>query len=360
VSHRVDTSTREPSFGLRRFALAGVLAGSLIAGLATPGWSATPASGTVGPSRTSFGWTGQTFAVGATADPSLCGSSGSLCDHMSVSVASTSAYWNAHTGNARIAISWGSSADNFDLYVDRAGKLVGSSTSSSSTSESVTVPNPSGTYSVVVVPKLVADSGYHGSVSFSSRAKPAAPSPKPSPKPSPNPTPAPSPSGGGDPTGGGGIPTALPTALPTLVPTAVPTLPTGVPTIGGIPGGGGPDQPGAPHVFPSAKGPIFRYHGPFHFKPPFTIGDSPGKTVVPPGGSNLGGGGPVQPPGGTGGGNTAQVRSAAADPTHHGLPALLWVLLPVCVLLIIAIASVLFEREAKPAGTEERSNRPTR
>jgi hypothetical protein len=113
-------------------------------------------------------------------------------------------------------------------------------------------------------------------------------------------------------------------------------------------------------VFPTANGPI--YHGPLHFTPPFTVGgDNPGTTVVPPGGSNQGGGGPVLPPGSSGGGGPAQVRSAAADPPHHGLPALFWVLLPVCVLLVVAIASVLFEREAKPAAkAEPPGDRPTR
>ena len=54
---------------------------------AVPGWAASPSSGSVGPANASTGWSGQSFAAGATASPAACGAGGdALCDHYSLSV----------------------------------------------------------------------------------------------------------------------------------------------------------------------------------------------------------------------------------------------------------------------------------
>ena len=111
--------------------------------------AASPHSVTVGPSDTSSGWGGKNYLLGKTASPSLCPAStdplDTLCDHVSLTVDVSSGYWDTHTGSASVSISWGSSSDNFDLYLySSSGHLVVSSAQSSTHSESVTVSKPAG------------------------------------------------------------------------------------------------------------------------------------------------------------------------------------------------------------------------
>jgi hypothetical protein len=353
------------------------MAGFVVLAVAAPGWAASPSSGSVGPNDASAGWTGQSYVAGATASPSACGAGGdALCDHFSLSVAATSEYWDTHTGSVRISIAWGSSSNNFDLYVYDGGSLAGSSASGSSTGESVTISEPSGTYSVVVVPKLVTNSGYHGSASFSSQEQ--APPP-------PDPTPSPTGTGGSGngngngnggqngshdgsgPGSGGGNPTPGGGSSPG-------TGGGNTPSTGDTPAGDTPIvvQPGSEPPFGAPSGPIFTYHGPYHFEPPFSVSDNPGGAVMPPqppasgslGGTTststgTGGGHLVQPGGSSGSagsgassagssaadaGQPVRIRTAGNMPAHR-VPSLIWLLLPVGLILLVAVGAVVFERD---------------
>ena len=80
-------------------------------------------------------------------------------------------YWTTNVGGASITITWGSSDNDFDLYVyDSAGNEVASSAQGGTTSEQAFIPNASGTYDVVVVPFTVINSVYSGNASFISQA----------------------------------------------------------------------------------------------------------------------------------------------------------------------------------------------
>lgn len=159
---------------MRRQLFAVLAAATLVVGFATTGNAASPASGSVGPSSSSVSWTGQSYTLAATQDPSACppasDSSNSLCDHYSLKVAADSSYWNTHTGHVSISISWADGSNDFNLYVYSGSTQVAASAQSSGTSESVTINKPAGTYEVRVVPKKVLNSGYAGSAAFSSAA----------------------------------------------------------------------------------------------------------------------------------------------------------------------------------------------
>jgi hypothetical protein len=145
--------------------------------LPLPPSPASPHSVIVGPSDTSSGWSGKNYLLGRTASPSLCPAStdplDTLCDHVTLNVDVSSGYWDTHSGSATVSISWGSSSDNFDLYLyNPSGHLVASSARGSSTSESVSVSKPAGAYEVRVVPVNVTSSAYSGTARFSSEADP--------------------------------------------------------------------------------------------------------------------------------------------------------------------------------------------
>lgn len=149
------------------FALAASMAIVLVA--ASTGNAASPSSGTIGSKDTSLSWNGQSFVAAAVPSPSACSSQ--LCDSFTLKVDVPSSYWNTHTGGAFVNIHWGSSNNNFDLYVyDSSGNQVGASTSSSGTAEGVSIGEAAGTYQVRVVPKSVVNSGYNGAATFSSKA----------------------------------------------------------------------------------------------------------------------------------------------------------------------------------------------
>jgi hypothetical protein len=176
------------------FIVASALA--IVLATAVAGAAATPGTVAVSPTATSDSWSGKSFLAGATASPSLCpasvDSTNSLCDHVSLDVGVTAAYWDTHSGDVRIAISWADPADNFDLYVyNPAGAQVASSNATGTGSESVTLLKASGGYEIRVVPVVVTNSGYSGTVTFSAQTNPA-------------PSPSPSPSSGGSGGSGGG------------------------------------------------------------------------------------------------------------------------------------------------------------
>jgi hypothetical protein len=99
------------------------------------------------------------------------------------------------------------------------------------------------------------------------------------------------------------------------------------------------------------KGPLFHYGGPFHFKPPFTIGGkeragaptSPGRTV-----SGGGGGGAVTAPQPAPQPTAGVIRVAPVSATKSTHPAAVWFLFPALLLAIAAVAAVLFEPKDRP------------
>ena len=147
--------------------------------------AATPPGGTIGPSPDpqSFTWTGPFYAVAAVPDPAACmpPDLGMACDHFTLTVTAAPSYWSSNTGGAEISISWGSSDNDFDLYVyDNVGNQVGSSASGGTTSEKVFIQNANnvnGPYEVRVVPFLVTASNYSGTAGFVSQ--PGGPVPNP-------------------------------------------------------------------------------------------------------------------------------------------------------------------------------------
>jgi len=125
--------------GLRftRTAAAAAIA-ALVLGWAAPVFAASPSGGTVGPSHRSSSWDGKVFIAGSTPGPGVCPPPDKvLCDHYALKVDVSQGYWNDHTGSVKVAISWSSSSNNFDLYVYRAGRQVAASASRSGRSEAV-------------------------------------------------------------------------------------------------------------------------------------------------------------------------------------------------------------------------------
>jgi len=346
-----------------RIILTGVVAASMSVALALPGWAS---SGSIGPSNSSTSWSGKTFTAGATPSPAACTSV--TCDYFTLSVAVPSSYWTDHDGHATVSIHWGSSSDNFDLYVSRAG----SSASSSSTSEAVSITDPSGTYTVTVVPKLVTASGYSGSASFSAVSKPQ-----------------PKPTGGGSGGGGGGSGSGGSgrgsgggkagggkTGRSSGSGGAGRAGGTG----GGIGGGGATGQ--GPGIFPYQPGPsvaggyspgglypvpasgVFHYGGPYHFAPPFSFGGPGGLHPVSRPSQQHSATGHINPanPGGTvnvpdkprGQGRAARIQAAPASSHPARIPDFVWVLIPAVLILLAGAGAVVFEpEERKTAPNEE-------
>jgi len=144
--------------------------------VAGAGNAASPSSGTIGPTTTSAAWQGQSYPATAIADPTLCppaslDPTNAVCDHFALTVGVAPSYWTTNVGGASVTITWGSSDNDFDLYIyDSAGNEVASSAQGGTTSEQAFIPNASGTYDVVVVPFTVSNSGYSGNASFISQA----------------------------------------------------------------------------------------------------------------------------------------------------------------------------------------------
>src|SRR5439155_23341258 len=111
-----------------------------------------------GPLAPSVGWQGQHYTLAATAEEAACPPQAVdpmnlVCDHFSLTVAVDPSYWQTNTGSAVVDIAWADSSNDFDLYIfDKDGNEVDSSTQGGTTSERASIPQPSGTYDVVVVP----------------------------------------------------------------------------------------------------------------------------------------------------------------------------------------------------------------
>ena len=113
-------------------------------------------AGTIGPLSPSVGWQGQHYSVAATAEEAACppqalDTLNLVCDHFALTVAVDPSYWQTNTGSAVVDIAWADSSNDFDLYIfDKDGNEVDSSTQGGTTSERASIPQPSGTYDVVV------------------------------------------------------------------------------------------------------------------------------------------------------------------------------------------------------------------
>jgi hypothetical protein len=150
--------------GARR-ALSSLIAAHLVAAmaLAPASFAATPSSGTLSSAAPSVTWSGGPYTA-VTADPSLCTSA--TCDTFALTVNVSATYYSSNPGaSVRVGLTWGSSTDDFDLYVyDSAGNLVGSSAQGGTTSELADLGQPaSGTYTVQVVAFATANTIYSGS-----------------------------------------------------------------------------------------------------------------------------------------------------------------------------------------------------
>jgi hypothetical protein len=163
--------------------LVAVVFATLVTGPA--GFAASPAAGTIGPVSPSVSWQGQHYSLAATAEEAACPPQALdpmnlVCDHFSLTVAVDPSYWQTNTGSAVVDIAWANSSNDFDLYIfDKDGNEVDSSTQGGTTSERASIPHPSGTYDVVVVPFTVIDSAYTGTATFVSQlGSPAPTSPK--------------------------------------------------------------------------------------------------------------------------------------------------------------------------------------
>lgn len=137
--------------------------------------ASTPSGSTLGPSPTgetsSVTWTGGPF-TGAVLTPEAC--TASTCDTHSVDLTIPQDYWDSHSGRVSIDITWTSSSDDYDLYVDDAsGRQIASSAAADTTSESVDLGAAGpGTYTVRVVPYTTAGSSYTGRATLTGAAVP--------------------------------------------------------------------------------------------------------------------------------------------------------------------------------------------
>ncbi|HEX7128919.1 MAG TPA: sialidase family protein, partial [Rhodanobacteraceae bacterium] len=150
-----------------------VIALTLLAGLPAPLVAATPAAGTLDApaagQTTSISWSGGPY-TGATADPSACTTL--TCDSYTLTVNVPDTFYAANPDYAvKVGITWASSTNDFDLYVNDAdGNTVCSSGQSNTTTGQASEladcgQLAAGTYTVQVVAFAVANSTYSGTAS---------------------------------------------------------------------------------------------------------------------------------------------------------------------------------------------------
>src|SRR3954471_21356698 len=116
--------------------------------------AATPSSGTVTPDGPPLSYQGA--AISATppvANRRLC-VEGTNCDTFVVTASAPAGFYDSHSAVLTVKISWAAKENDLDLYVCQGDStqtcsVVGSSTASNTTSETVTVANPSGDYRVI-------------------------------------------------------------------------------------------------------------------------------------------------------------------------------------------------------------------
>lgn len=166
---------------MRRFTTIAVASTSIaamamtIAAVAPTASASNPASTTLGPptsgSTSSVTWTGGPY-TGAVLAPEAC--TAATCDTHAVSLEVPADYWQSHDGGVTLDISWASSTDDFDLYVDGPdGSQIASSAAGGTTSESVDLGQLApGRYTARVVPYATAGSGYTGTAKLTASAVP--------------------------------------------------------------------------------------------------------------------------------------------------------------------------------------------
>ncbi len=175
--------TRPSNTAMRRglaVGAAAVLAATAVQVGSQPATAADPDSGTVSPTNPTVNWQGQFYAAGATVDPELCPPKSEdpedlVCDHFTLNVPVAQSYWDTRDGGAEVTITWGDSADDFDMYIYKGGDLVASSAQGGTSKETAVISEPSGTYEVRVLPFLVTNSAYQGTATFQARADDGAP-----------------------------------------------------------------------------------------------------------------------------------------------------------------------------------------
>ena len=147
-----------------------VVALALLAGFPAALLAAAPAAGTLNApasgQTSSVSWSGGPY-TGATADPSAC--TAVTCDTYTLTVNVPSTFYAANPNYAvKVGITWASSANDFDLYVnDASGNTVCSSGDSNTTSGQASEladcgQLAAGTYTVQVVAFVAANEGYSG------------------------------------------------------------------------------------------------------------------------------------------------------------------------------------------------------
>lgn len=147
-----------------------VVALTLLAGFPASLLAATPASGTLNApasgQTSSVSWTGGPY-TGATADPTACTTL--TCDTYTLTVNVPNTFYAANPDYAvKVGITWASSTNDFDLYVnDASGNTVCSSGNSNITSGQASEladcgQLAAGTYTVQVVAFAVTNSTYSG------------------------------------------------------------------------------------------------------------------------------------------------------------------------------------------------------
>ncbi|HEY6253188.1 MAG TPA: sialidase family protein [Candidatus Angelobacter sp.] len=130
-------------------------------------------NGTLTTSTNSLTWNGtQTGVVGQTqtgtgvANPPC---NATICDLYNLTVNVPATFYAAHPNfTVNIGASWGSSLDEFDVYVyDTGSNLVGMATQSGTTFNDADLGQlPSGTYQVQIVPTVAAQTSYAGSITL--------------------------------------------------------------------------------------------------------------------------------------------------------------------------------------------------
>jgi hypothetical protein len=168
-----------PSARTRRRSIGLVAAGVLIGGFLTHSGSAVasePNEGTVTDSATSVTWTGGPFVVpnvtGNALDAPDCTAPES-CDDFTLNVSTPAGYDETHS--LKIAVAWGNTAADFDVYVvDAQGNPVGQAASSADP-EQVVLPPTTGTYTVRVVPFLPLGESYSATASLVDQPVPTPP-----------------------------------------------------------------------------------------------------------------------------------------------------------------------------------------
>ena len=167
---------------MRRLAPLAVFAGLLVLPTAH---GATPASGTVSATAATVQYSGPASAVPPALTRRAC-VEGTNCDTFDLVVNVPADFYNTNDRVLTVTISWADPANDLDLYVCAGTatddpqcllNLVGSSTRSGTTSETVSVRNPDPGHYRLIAAAASGATSYSGGVSFTAPAAVAGPAP---------------------------------------------------------------------------------------------------------------------------------------------------------------------------------------